>query len=130
MGRDFWSELPGELRAFPREHVLEDDTAEHHRHRGGDLPDEAKGASCYRDIVARNVILQGDKRGLEVRANTDACNQLVDDDLGPFGVVWEIDEEPETKSHEYHAEPDRFLVPARLLYEDSHNSAADGQGDD
>ena len=46
-------------------------------------------------------------------------DDLVDDDLGPDGVVGQIDEEPVAERHEEQAEPDGLPEQTRLLDKDA-----------
>ena len=71
--------------------VLEDDAAEHDGHGGCDLAHEAKGCGRGGDVGRFDRGLQRDEWGLEVRADPDAGDDLVDDDPRPGGVRGEGD---------------------------------------
>ncbi len=75
--------------------------------------------------------LQRDEGGLEIRAGTNAGDDLEDDDPSP-GVAarWEVDEEAGSKGADEGAEPDGGEVLTCLLDEDANDGGKEGEGHD
>lgn len=69
--------------------------------------------------------LHGDERSLEVGADTDTCDGLVDDDLCPAGVRTKVDEETSTQGHHRHTEPDDGAVLTGLPDDDPRHNRED-----
>jgi hypothetical protein len=78
-------------------------------------------------MTYRDKTLQGNQGRLEVGANTNTGNGLVDDDLGPGRVGSEIDKEASTDGHQCHAEPDGGQVLPSLADDDAGENGENGQ---
>ena len=74
--------------------------------------------------------LEGDKGGLEVGADTQAGDDLEDDDARPRGRAGEGDVEPETQRHEKGAEPDYGPVPPGLADPHPREGGHEGERED
>jgi len=99
--------------------ILEDDAANNNGDGGGEVADETKGGGCGGNIFWFDKGLESNERGLEIRADTNAGDELEDDDASPGFVVREVDEEAEAEGHEEHAEPDGREVLSCLFDENA-----------
>ena len=79
--------------------------------------------------MALEVGLEGNQWGLEVGANANSSDDLVDEDLAPLSVVGEVDEEAEAEGHEAEAEDDGFFEHACFLDEDAGGGGDEGEDD-
>lgn len=108
---------------------MEDDTANNNRNGGCEVASEAECGGRGSDIFWLNKCLERDEWALEVWADTDAGDDLVDDDAGPAGFRGEIDVKADPQGHEKHAEPDRGKVLACFLDEDTDRGGDEGEGE-
>lgn len=76
-----------------------------------------------------DVGLEGDERGLEEGADAYAGDDLVDDDAGPGGVVFEVDEEAVAKGHEAQAADDHLTVAACFFDDDACACGDEGKAE-
>lgn len=75
---------------------MEDDAADDDGNGGGHVAGEAEGGGCGRDVARLDEALQRDEGSLEIRAYSQAGDDLVDDDTGPgAAVVGQVDEKAE-----------------------------------
>lgn len=109
-----------------RHAVLEDDTTDDDGDGGCDVTCETKGCSRTSDIRRFDHSLEGNKWGLEIRANADTGDDLVDDDAGPGRIVFEIDVKAEAEGHEEEAEPDWWEIFACFLDHDADDGGDEG----
>lgn len=112
-----------------REDVLVDDCAQDDGNGGGGLAEKGEGCGGGCHVGTVDVGLEGDEGGLEERADTYASDDLVHDDAGPGGVVFEVDEKAEAKGHEAQAADDQLAVAACLFDDDACACGDDGQAE-
>lgn len=110
-----------------REVVLVDDCAQDNGDGGGGLAEEGEGCGGGCHVRAVDVGLEGDKGGLEERANAYTGDDLVDDDAGPGGVIFQVDEKAEAKGHEAQAADDQLAVATCLFDDDACACGDDGE---
>ena len=57
---------------------------------------------------------------LEIWTNTNACDDLEDDEFRPVGIIIKVNKETEAEGHEEHPKPDWWSEFARFFDENSH----------
>lgn len=107
--------------------VVENDATDRDGDGRAQLAEEAETGGCGTDIARLNVGLQRNEGGLEVGTDTNASNDLEDDNFGPVSVVAEVDEETEPESHDGEAEHDGDFIVARALDDDADAGRGDGE---
>lgn len=113
---------------------VEEDAADDDGDGRRQLPDEHEGARRAGDVPPLERVLQRDQGRLEVGADAEAEDDLVQDDLGPVGVRVEIDEEAVPERHEGEAADDGRQVLAGLLDHEARDRGRhpedEGEGQD
>lgn len=74
-----------------------------------------------------DVGLESNQRRLEKGADAQAGDDLVDDDAGPRGVGFEVDEKTVAQGHEDETADDEFAVAAGDLDQDSRGDGCEGE---